>query len=64
MPKTVNVNEKFFTPAEIAEKLGVHNVTIWRKIRSGELKAIAISKRDYRIAESDFAEYLTKRKGV
>lgn len=50
--------EKFYTVKEVAESLGVCTRTILRKIASGDLKRTAISKRDYRIAESDLQQFI------
>ena len=63
MIKPVNVDERLFKLDEVAEKLGQHVNTIRRKVREGKIKAIAISKRDYRIAESDLSKYLSELRG-
>lgn len=53
---------KYFTPAEVASQLGVCKVTILRRIRSGEIRAVRLGPRTLKISEADLAEYLTQNK--
>jgi len=46
---------------DLCKKLGVHYNTIYYYIKSGELKAYKL-KRDFRIKEEDFQEFMDKRK--
>lgn len=50
----------FLTPREVAEALRVSDMTVYRLIRSGELRAVRIGK-SYRISEEDFDAYLAER---
>jgi excisionase family DNA binding protein len=55
----------FLKIADIAKVLGVSRMTIWKKVKNGELKAFKVG-RDYRIVESDLMVYITncnKNKG-
>lgn len=46
---------------DLCKRLGVHYNTVYYFIRTGQIKAIRL-KRDYRIKEEDFQEFLEKRK--
>jgi len=50
----------FLTPREVAEALRVSDMTVYRLIKSGELRAVRIGK-SFRISEDDFDEYLADR---
>ena len=50
----------FLTPREVAEALRVSDMTVYRLIKSGELRALRIGK-SFRISEDDFDEYLAHR---
>ncbi len=50
-------NEEFYTSQEIADKLKVNIMTVYRHINSGKLKAIKTGK-DFRVLKSDFGDYL------
>lgn len=54
--------DKLFTPKQVANKLGVSEFTIWRYIKSGKLKAIKLTKRNFRIEEQDLIQFLKKHK--
>jgi len=47
----------FLTVSEVARLLRVSNMTVYRMIHSGELKAIQVGSR-YRLRESDVTQYL------
>ena len=51
----------FYTAKELAETLKVDIVTVYRKIRSGKLKAYKIGK-EFRIEKADFEKFLKKAK--
>lgn len=51
---------RFLTPAEVAEDLRVSSMTVYRLIKSGELRAARIGK-SYRIREEDVDAYLQQR---
>ena len=53
--------EKLFTPAEIAEKLGMTRENVYRMIKAGELHAIKLSPRRVRIPERSLEELLMER---
>lgn len=53
---TMNKQE-FYTAQELAEKLRVNIMTIYRYIKAGKLKAYKIGK-DFRIEEKEFAKLL------
>jgi len=47
------------TKKKIAEILGVCYLSVLRRIRTGELRKTEISKRNFRISESDFQKYIS-----
>ena len=51
----------YLTPKEIALLLGVHEETIRRYLRTGELPAIKL-RGVYRVKREDFEEFLRKRR--
>lgn len=51
---------RFLTPAEVADELRVSSMTVYRLIKSGELRAARIGK-SYRIREDDVDAYLQDR---
>jgi excisionase family DNA binding protein len=44
----------FLSPAEIAQELGISSTTVLRMIHNGELPAIRVSERIYRIPAASF----------
>ena len=50
-------NEEFYTAQEIATKLRVNIMTVYRHINSGKLSAIKTGK-DFRVSKADFKSYL------
>lgn len=57
-----SVNEKeFYTAKELAEKLRVNIMTIYRYIKAGKLKAHKIGK-EFRISNKEFKKFLDKSK--
>jgi len=51
--------EKFLTIAEVAARLRVSKMTVYRVVHSGELPAIRVG-RSFRVTEKDVDEYLKK----
>jgi len=51
----------FYTTQELAEKLRVNIMTIYRYIKAGKLKAYKIGK-EFRIEKKEFNNFLTKAK--
>lgn len=54
-------NKQFLTPADIAAELNVSTSTVLRKIHAGEIPAIAVSDRIYRIPAAAFELYKAGR---
>lgn len=48
------------TVAEVAGKLRVSNMTVYRLVNSGQLPAVRVG-RGYRIREGDLVKYLERR---
>jgi len=53
--------EEFYTAKELAEKLRVNIMTIYRYIKAGKLKAYKIGK-EFRIDKKEFNNFLNKVK--
>lgn len=51
---------RFVTVAEVAARLRVSNMTVYRLVQAGELPAVRIG-RSYRIREDDVDRYLGAR---
>ncbi len=51
----------YYTPLEIADLLRVCRTTVWRWIRSGQLKAVKLSIKNYRISGKELENFLNKR---
>ena len=58
------MSNKYYTCEEVAEMLNVKITSIWRLIRVGELKAIAINARTKRIEEEELNRFLKERKTI
>lgn len=52
-----NVVSEFLTVSEVARLMRVSNMTVYRLIKGGSLKAVQVGNR-YRIRESDVHQYL------
>jgi len=52
----------YYTPLEISEILGLSRATIWRYIRSGDLKVIKLTERNFRIEKKELEKFLNKRR--
>ena len=53
--------KEFYTAQELADKLRVNIMTIYRYIKAGKLKAFKISK-EFRIEQKEFKKFLDKVK--
>ena len=54
--------DKLLTPKQVANKLGVSEYTIWCYIKARKLKAIKLTKRNFRIEEKDLIQFLKKHR--
>jgi excisionase family DNA binding protein len=52
-------DKEFYTAKDLAEKLGLNIMTIYRYIDAKKLKAYKIGK-EYRIEKADFEEFLKR----
>lgn len=50
-------NKEFYTAQDLASKLGLNIMTIYRYIKAGRLKAHKIGK-EFRIAKDEFERFL------
>ena len=57
------MEEKYYTPQEIAELLKISYMTVYRWIRAGKLEAYQVQKQ-YRIREADFNSFMKANKKV
>lgn len=53
----MNKTEEFYTAKELADKLRVNIMTIYRKIKAKQLKAYKIGK-EFRIEKKEFQAFL------
>jgi excisionase family DNA binding protein len=51
---------RFLTVSEVADQLRVSTMTVYRLIKSGELRAARVGK-SYRLREDDIDAYLAKQ---
>jgi excisionase family DNA binding protein len=54
------VGDGLLTVSEVADLMRVSNMTVYRLIKSGQLKALRVGK-NYRIRESEVDRYLSDR---
>lgn len=54
-------DKEFYTAKELAEKLSLNVMTIYRYIDAGKLKAYKIGK-EFRIERSEFERFMNKAK--
>ena len=59
--KSKVMEEKYYTPKEIAELLKINYMTVYRWIRDGKLEAYQVQKQ-YRIKEADFSRFMEANK--
>jgi len=55
------MNKEFYTAQELADKLRVNIMTIYRYIKAKKLKAFKIGK-EFRIDKDEFGKFLNKTK--
>jgi excisionase family DNA binding protein len=55
----VQTTDRLLTVHEVAEIMRVSNMTVYRLIRAGELRAVRVG-RGYRIRERDVESYLSR----
>lgn len=53
------MNKEFYTAKELAEKLGLNVMTIYRYINAKKLRAYKIGK-EYRIEKREFDKFLSR----
>ena len=51
------MNEKYYTPEQVANELQMHHLTVLKFIKLGKLKSLRLG-RVYRIKESDLQAFL------
>lgn len=54
-------DKQFYTAEDLAKKLGVNIMTIYRYIKAGKLKAYKFGK-EFRIEKKDFQSFLDSHK--
>jgi excisionase family DNA binding protein len=59
-PNSTSAMGEFLTVAEVAKQLRVSNMTVYRLIKAGEIRALRIG-RGYRLKEDDVRRYLEQR---
>ncbi|MPZ91494.1 MAG: helix-turn-helix domain-containing protein [Actinobacteria bacterium] len=59
-PNTTSAMGEFLTVAEVAKQLRVSNMTVYRLIKAGEMRAVRVG-RGYRLKEDDVRRYLQQR---
>ena len=55
-------HEPLLNTREVAERLNVSTRQVWALIRSGDLAAVKLNARVYRVAESDLRAFIQNRK--
>lgn len=55
------MSKDFYTAQDLADKLGVNIMTIYRYIKAGKLKAFKFGK-EFRIDAKEFENFLNKHK--
>ena len=59
-PTGLTDQARFATVSEVAKLLRVSNMTVYRLVNSGQLRAVRVG-RSYRILEADVQRYLEQR---
>lgn len=59
--RTPKVEAEYFTVEEIAAKLNLSKMTVYRLIRNGELTSIRVG-RSFRVLKSDYDKYVERSK--
>jgi len=55
-------DNRFYSPEELAELLGVNVMTIYRHIKKGSLSAVKMSRDKIIISKEDLEDFLKKHK--
>ena len=53
--------KEFYTAQELADKLGINIMTIYRYIKAGRIKALKFGK-EFRIESAEFESFLNKHR--
>lgn len=53
---------KLLSPAQVAERLGVARLTVYRLISRGDLPSVHLSARAVRVTESDLEAFVADRR--
>lgn len=56
-------NPEFVTVAEVARRLRVSKMTVYRMVHNGEIRSTRINQRTFRIPAEALDEYLAARTG-
>ncbi len=64
MPTPRPENPEFFTVAEVASRLRVSKMTIYRLVETGELAHVPIRSRNIRIRASAIEDYLNRASDI
>jgi putative molybdopterin biosynthesis protein len=56
-------NTQFYTPVEVAEILKLNKFTIYEMIKRGELKAVKLNPKAWRIRREDLDAYIKSKEG-
>ena len=59
-PNSTSAMGEFLTVAEVARQLRASNMTVYRLIKAGEMRAVRVG-RGYRLKEDDVRRYLQQR---
>ncbi|MGH2751435.1 MAG: helix-turn-helix domain-containing protein [Actinomycetota bacterium] len=59
-PNATSSMGQFLTVAEVAKQLRVSNMTVYRLIKAGDMRAVRVG-RGYRLKEDDVRRYLQQR---
>lgn len=58
----MNPEQKWYTVAQVAEKMQMHKATVYRAIHRGNLPAVKLGEGLYRISEKDLETWFAKMK--
>jgi len=63
MNKRKDIEKEFYLVEELAKKLRVSNMTIYRYIQAGKIKAYKIGK-EFRISSEEYKKFLENTKTI
>jgi len=63
MNKRKDIEKEFYLVEELAQKLRVSNMTIYRYIQAGKIKAYKIGK-EFRISSEEYNKFLENTKTI